>query len=345
MLFVVIGHIYFWDSKIHLFFLNIKYIPVLGTFSCFIYDGFLGVNVFFVISGFLITTLLINEEKKFGQVNVLKFLARRTFRIFPAYYFLLIVYAVLCFMGVMNISPLSWVTSIFYSKYFNYYFDWYTGSAWSLGVEEHFYLLYIFIFPLKGKFRSFFVAILILIIPLIRLYIAQFYDVRVHHELTFYSKADAVGWGCLIALKREWFLSKLRQYFQLVFNISILGVIFCSYLPNYLFFKLPFQDFPYLNYSIQQFIQNTVEDILISIVILYSVFGSELLWFKFLNSKVMNWLGLMSYSIYLWQQIFTYGKGWWSLFPLNLLFILIAALISYHLIEKPFLRLKEKFSV
>jgi len=59
------------------------------------FNGALGVNVFFIISGFLITGLLIGEKENYGKISLKKFYLRRTIRIFPAYYFLLIVYSAL----------------------------------------------------------------------------------------------------------------------------------------------------------------------------------------------------------------------------------------------------------
>ena len=108
----------------------------------FLQDGNFGVNVFFVISGFLITTLLTNEENKNNKISLKNFYVRRVLRIFPAYYFLLLVYFVLQLLNYIQIDPAAWLTAITYTKYFNWSLDWYTAHAWSLSIEEHFYLFW-----------------------------------------------------------------------------------------------------------------------------------------------------------------------------------------------------------
>ncbi|AYN57887.1 O-acetyltransferase [Arthrobacter phage Faja] len=106
--------------------------------------GYLGVTLFFVISGFLITTLLLREEDDFGRVSIWRFYVRRLFRITPLYYFTLLVYAVLV-LGLGMAGPAdSFASRSLLLATFNGEF---AGSgafshAWSLGVEEKFYLLW-----------------------------------------------------------------------------------------------------------------------------------------------------------------------------------------------------------
>ena len=88
----------------------------------------------------------------------------------------------------------------------------------------------------------------------------------------------------------------------------------------------------------------TIANFTIGFLMMYSIFGPRNLWFSFLNLKVINYIGILSYSIYLWQQMFISGaSNWGTTYPQNLFFILIIAMLSYHFIEKPFLRLKTKF--
>ena len=81
-------------------------------------DGRFGVAVFFVISGFLITTLLLKEEEKEGRISIKNFYRRRALRILPAYYAVLFVYAILQWASVLRISPASWITSLTYTTVF-----------------------------------------------------------------------------------------------------------------------------------------------------------------------------------------------------------------------------------
>ena len=88
----------------------------------------------------------------------------------------------------------------------------------------------------------------------------------------------------------------------------------------------------------------TITILFIGLLILYSVNVTEGWWYRFLNCKLMDYIGRLSYSIYLWQQLILFGSlGFISQKPYSLLFILIAANLSYYIIEKPFLKLKNKF--
>ena len=118
-----------------------------------ILHGYLGVTIFFVISGFLITTLSLREERSRGQVSLRAFYVRRTLRIFPLYYLVLAVYCVLILgLGQQADGRAGFVHALPY--YLTYMQEipgllW-SGSrpflfSWSLGIEEKFYLVYPFL--------------------------------------------------------------------------------------------------------------------------------------------------------------------------------------------------------
>src|SRR5579871_4579551 len=123
----------------HLLRLNLRLSTWLSL--CPLFDGGLGVNVFFVISGFLITSLLLAEERVTGTISIKNFYIRRIFRIFPAYYFLLLAYAYLAWLGYLNIRPVFWIMLLTYTRYIRILGEIYTAHAWSLSVEENFYFL------------------------------------------------------------------------------------------------------------------------------------------------------------------------------------------------------------
>ncbi len=106
--------------------------------------GYLGVTLFFVISGFLITTLLLREEDTFGHVSIWRFYVRRLFRITPMYYFTLLLYAVLV-LGLDMAGPSdSFGSRSLLLATFNGEFagPGTFSHAWSLGIEEKFYVLW-----------------------------------------------------------------------------------------------------------------------------------------------------------------------------------------------------------
>jgi peptidoglycan/LPS O-acetylase OafA/YrhL len=88
----------------------------------------------------------------------------------------------------------------------------------------------------------------------------------------------------------------------------------------------------------------TIANVLIGVMLMCLVFGPRNRAFKILNSKILSYIGLLSYSIYLWQQIFLSAKyGWVTRFPQNLIFLSLMAAFSFYCIEKPFLRLRGRF--
>jgi peptidoglycan/LPS O-acetylase OafA/YrhL len=324
--------------------LNLQYkiVPsVLVNYFPLLIDGQFGVNVFFVISGFLITSLLLSEEFSNRSISLKNFYIRRTLRIFPAYYFLLLVYFVITRLGYISISGQSWLTALTYTKYFNWQLDWYTSHAWSLSVEEHFYLFWPLIFITGNKTRKYFIFFILLLIPSFRI-IFWVHKVSWINDLTIFYRLDAIATGCLFALYQDKIIKLLSAHWKKIFYTSI-SIIFL--LP----FLIPFnvKHNLHLGFIILLFGQTygTLANVCIALVMMASIFGLKGTWFKFLNSAIMNQIGILSYSIYLWQQMFLIKTGFFiNKFPLNLLFIAIAALASYYLIEKPFLRLKSKFS-
>lgn len=88
-----------------------------------------------MISGFLITKLLLKEEASKGTIYIKNFYLKRILRIFPAYFFLLLVYAVLQYFKILMVSKESWLTALTFTKFLNGGTDWYTWHAWSLSVE------------------------------------------------------------------------------------------------------------------------------------------------------------------------------------------------------------------
>lgn len=311
----------------------------LEPFTKIFYNGYLGVNVFFVISGFLITTLLMKETVKTGTISFKKFFIRRTLRIFPAYYFLLLVYAVLQFCAIIDINWGSWATAITYMKYFNWKKDWFTSHAWSLSIEEHFYLFWPFLFLQGEKIRKNASVIMMVLAPLMLL-IMQLFSVRWLNDQIIFTRIDAIATGCYFAIYQDLIIEKLRHYWTLWFYVSLI-VLFA--LPN--LWELADQSSSQVFKIAFGTLKGTVGNFAIGILMMYSVFGPQRLWFKFLNLRIMNFIGLISYSLYLWQQLFIYKSAhWFNQFPVNIFLILVLATFSYYIIERQFLQLKKKFS-
>jgi peptidoglycan/LPS O-acetylase OafA/YrhL len=303
-----------------------------------LFNGRFGVNVFFVISGFLITSLLLNEEEQAGSISLRNFYSRRVLRIFPAYFFLLFVYFILQSAGYLHIPGMAWLTALTYTKYLSYG-EFYISHAWSLSIEENFYLFWPMVFLAGDKVRKDVATYLILIVPLIRLFI-YYNPLQWVSEQSIFIRIDSIATGCYIALYRKEILARLDHHWNRCFYGSLFAIFlvpWLSYLCAGTYLRFVFVLFGELT--------GTIANVAIAIIMLYSVYGPKGGWHKLLNSKAFNYVGILSYSLYLWQQIYIAKKGWWvTHFPQNIILIFLTAMFSYYVIERPFLRLKSRFA-
>jgi peptidoglycan/LPS O-acetylase OafA/YrhL len=334
----------------HHFFLNNKLVKYFGYIF---FNGPLGVSVFFVISGFLITTLLINEKENYGSISLKNFYARRTIRIFPAYYFLLFVYGICQMLGYLHFSTTEWLVNITYTKQFFPSSSYETSHLWSLSVEEFFYLLWPIIFIKSGKFTV--KIILVLIVLTIVTRIVHYKYPIPEFSNSIFSTGDALLIGCLFAIKYD-------DIVNYIYRVKKLGIILFILL---LFSVLTFSYLFYLitnghmsstkSYLVEHILMpfcngllgniGLFTNLLIGLIVIYSI-NIKSIWYTFLNLPFMEYIGKLSYSIYLWQQLFTGDRSSLHKLPILLLvlFIFSAACFSYYVIEQPFLRFKARFN-
>ena len=303
-----------------------------------LFDGNLGVRFFFTISGFLITWLMLKEETKFDRVCLKNFYIRRTLRIWPVYLIFLIVLGTLQASGIVIQHGSAWrglltFTRNFYDKTTGNIEDYVSSHCWSLSIEEQFYLFWPLIFYfLTTKQRIWFLISTILFsIGFKTIYVLGFYD-RHHSHFLFqdystFNYLDCLSWGCLgafgITLRKTTLEALFKKYPSIFFSISFSMVLI-----------------PYL-FGLGQGIQALG----FIILLLHSVVSPAWLFYRILNLKWMNRIGILSYSIYIWHQLI-----WWlwpkSLEEVWVLWIPLTlgiAWISYEFLEKPFFALRTKF--
>ncbi|QSE86985.1 acyltransferase family protein [Rhodococcus koreensis] len=120
--------------------------------------GWIGVTIFFVISGFLITTLLLREESRTGRINLSGFYIRRVFRILPLYYLALALTCIAVALRLADDPSPFWPRLVYFLTYTNEFApDGTFGHTWSLGIEEKFYLIWpavAFLIPVAVKRRG-----------------------------------------------------------------------------------------------------------------------------------------------------------------------------------------------
>jgi peptidoglycan/LPS O-acetylase OafA/YrhL len=306
-------------------------INVRLNYSNTIIDGALGVQIFFVISGFLITTLLLKEKVKSGKISIKKFYIRRALRIFPvAYLFILIVF-ILDRLFQLKISTSDYLSALFYYK--NYISTaWELNHFWSLSVEEQFYIFFPFLLS-NLNLKNYIILCLSL------LFLAPIFNFFAYHE----NAAQSVFY----------YFSRLFSYNSIVFGslLSILSFKFSfHFLKNRIFDSVIVIVLIFFTYFINPlFIGDYLRLILISILLLRNVLFPNDYFGKLLNFHIIKMIGLYSYSLYIWQQIFTVNIPWHGLTSysnsilLNTFALFLVAYLSYSYFEKPFLLLKKRF--
>jgi peptidoglycan/LPS O-acetylase OafA/YrhL len=178
--------------------------------------GGLGVTIFFFLSGYLITTLLMDERERSGRIDIGKFYLRRVFRLFPPLLVTLVIAYWLVILGRLD-GGISWAgvlaQLLYFANYYGLFFDpgntvaAGTGILWSLAVEEHFYMIYpamlasLLAFGLSRQRIVVVLAIVCLAVLAWRMYLASLPNFAT--ERTYYSsdtRVDSIVFGCLLAL-------------------------------------------------------------------------------------------------------------------------------------------------
>jgi len=279
----------------------------------------LGVRIFFVISGYLITTILLGEHARTGTISLRDFYIRRAYRIFPA---------AMCF--IFTITLLYWHTlrwydigaALLYLVNFDALRPWVIGHLWSLSVEEQFYFLWPSVLRKWHRHRVAILWAVILAAPFAR-------------ALFFYFKVEGGGYGNLLTVGDNLATGCLLAMFsnripEIRGTAAALMVAALALVPLYdantglrTIFML-FVLSPLLHFSIAGILLHVVRRP-----------------YRILNLAPVVWLGNISYSLYLWQQPFLdraapirYGALW----------ALGLACVSYYAVERPMLRMRERMA-
>lgn len=294
----------------------------------------LGVVVFFVISGFLITTLLIQERERFGRVSLSLFYARRSIRIFPASFAYIGVIAALSAAGYIALKPWDVIHALTYTV--NYATDrsWYAGHLWSLSVEEQFYLLWPFAFAVTSRRHGIWIAIAVILLgPVARIFEHLFLMKTAYRGLEMFPMvADSLAAGCTLALLRDWFESQ-GWYTRLFEPVPSLFLLLTVLVIN-----------RFMGYTIVGVFGPLLVNSFVAVLVHRSVTRWSDPLGRLFNSKPVAFVGTLSYSLYLWQQLFLdrTSTSWHNAFPQNVIFATVAALLSFTLLEQPLMALRHR---
>jgi peptidoglycan/LPS O-acetylase OafA/YrhL len=314
-----------------------------------LFDGDTGVFIFFVISGYLITSLLLHEHAKRGSVSLRGFYFRRAMRILPPLYAYVGVLLLLGWAGRQAIFKIDIVSALFFFHDYAPSHMWSLEHFWSLSIEEQFYFLWPFLLlyclrrpGLEGRLKASKIALaIILVAPFLRVF--SFTVARgtlLHNSYGFHFRADSLMFGCLVALLQgtplfERFYHLATRIWWIPPAVILLSDLLGARFMNYWEFPIGF----------------TLCGVAISLFLLWCVRNPGSVVGRLLNSRILSHIGVLSYSIYIWQTLFLnydnrslFGPSLKLLYtlPFSWLAIFLAAEISYNLIEQPSLRLRSR---
>lgn len=314
--------------------------------------GFYGVNLFFVISGFLITSILIKDKNPFKKAY-LNFLGRRSLRIFPIYYLTILL---LYIIQTPNINE-----RILYLLTYTYNYQYTTlnfpsepySPFWSLSVEEQFYLFFPLVVLLLRKNRVFFLAICLLFFTVASLQLFfDLFSISKYNYMGLLTNMASLSLGAIGAGLR------VKESMRNIFKGKLVEVLALALLV-------------FVNVFAPLHVQMIVWAFLNLFLVLKAYhFAFELNWLdKFLTNRKVVFVGRISYGIYLYHFIIGYYltlyifdplwalipfenfgllsklefHTWIIKFPLYSLITIGVAYLSYQMIEIRFLKLKDRF--
>lgn len=297
--------------------------------------GFLAVDFFFTLSGFLLTLLALNEIKTSGTINKKNFFLRRILRIWPLY-FLILIFSFFLLPAIVH--RFGWSITLPEKKIYywllisNYYYDTHhfaLKQLWSIAVEEQFYIIFLFSSFFLKKHTWKIIIVFAAVYPMLLIY-------RQSHDISLYSNTlyHLISFGAGMAISK---IVTGKSYPPVLLTATgILIFLFITILfitsPQLKFFlKIPFCIFAGLVILLIYQTQTSLEK------------GKGIL-------SITEQLGKYTYGLYVYSGfVISAGIqliGWENrllLFLTELACTIIIAAISYHFFESPFLRLKEKF--
>jgi peptidoglycan/LPS O-acetylase OafA/YrhL len=285
--------------------------------------GYFGVRIFFVISGFLITSLLLQEKDRTGRISLREFYVRRAYRILPAAYAYMLVVTLFFWHVLPRIDILCAYT---YLTNYILHNTWNLGHLWSLSVEEQFYILWPLLMAAYFHKRVQIVVGAIILGPLFRLFVGGLDAAGIAHLSgnVFPSVQDALATGCLLALIRpkvDTWSATIDRWIPWIAALTLV-------LPPLRIAR-----------GVQPLFTETLMNVGIALCIHHCIRKR----YRWLNVAPVMWLGTLSYSLYLWQQVFLnyHSMSPLAAFPLNIMCALTMACACHYGVEKPFLRLRD----
>jgi peptidoglycan/LPS O-acetylase OafA/YrhL len=316
------------------------------------FQGNLGVRIFFVISGFLITYLLLVEVGRTGRPSLKQFYARRVLRIFPVYYLLVTVLVGLTVAGLYADTWSTWLATLTFTRNIAGRGNSVTVHLWSLAVEEQFYLLWPVTLVTLALWRRHRLAMGVLLVPVVLAPIFRSGTIQMYAGAGLVSRllgpfsaalyADSLAIGCLGAFLYTRQDSRVLQVASRPYVAAVSVAVL---------FALAWIQWPPA-YSLWTALAPSLQALLIMAAILGTIQRRAGIGYRLLNARPVVWLGTLSYSVYIWQQLFLGHFAGRTLASLAIydwrvwwLIALGVAVVSYYVVERPILELRSRFRV
>jgi peptidoglycan/LPS O-acetylase OafA/YrhL len=332
-----------------------NHIP-LRQIHCLLPGGFIGVDVFFVLSGFLITTLLLQEFNQTGAISLRKFYIRRALRLGPALIVMLLLVCALSFvlfdLKRARQNCFHALIALFYAsnwvKAFSHDGLGIVAQTWSLSAEEQFYfiwpLLLLILLRVSGKSRHVIIVATALAVLSwldgIFLTAKGARDPRLCFGLD--DRADTLMIGCILAVV-------LTSYRVSDNSKRVLQKILKILAPLFLVCLVAFSIIGVLGHGF--FCYGFVVAALMSAALIFdAMIGQQSIFKKFLEMKWLVWLGSVSYGMYLWHwpiyftMAYIYRWNGWTVLLAGTPLAFLATVLSYYCMEKPILQHKNRFT-
>lgn len=277
----------------------------------------LGRRVFFVISGYLITILLMKEYGENSTIALQRFYVRRAYRILPA---AILFMASVCVIFWHDLRWYHMAAAAFFVVNFDFSHPWFLGHLWSISVQEQFYFLWPAVIRKWHRHRVVILVGAIAFAPLYRI-ACHFAGMHGKTDETFPAVGDILAIGCLLALLEKR-LPAVKWGWAALMTLPVLLV------PLYMG-VVRFRTTPLLLFGFWPLLHISIAGLLLHV-------AQRAYWI--LNLRPVVWVGNISYSLYLWQQLFAFGnrpRPWYFL-----LFAVTIATVSYRLVEQPMLRMR-----
>lgn len=306
-------------------------------------SGTTGVNIFFTISGFLITSILLTEYNLKGKINLKNFFLKRILRLLPPYILLLIIIYIFIVLNFIEKNYGALFLSFFYLTNFapDKYYLLELGHTWSLAVEEQFYLTWPFIIQLFKRGKILIFTLFILFISILFIQFSHPFTIQVSDIEFKFSNPNRwlipaiapIAIGCSSAV----FLIYKNDYIMYAFTKKYHLILLALAL-----FFAPL----YIPIGLHKF-YTLIQSIGVALFLLWIVANQESSITKLLELKPIRYIGKISYGLYVYQGLFlTTGptkKLLIQTFPLNIFLTILTAILSHHLFESQFIKIKKKY--